>query len=82
MNNLFTSLITPPTVNTIACFFIFRERRLLLDGDSIPLVQNVEELGLTAVSQHYLGHRGNQHYYAAEIGAKTAAPEGMALVWG
>lgn len=73
----FISLITPPAADTIACFFIFRERRLLLDGDAIPRVRSVEELGLTAVSQHYLGHHGDTHYYAAQIAAETPAPEGM-----
>ncbi len=75
----FTPLITPPVADTVACFFIFRERRLLLDGDAIPRVRNVGELGLTAVSQHYLGRRNDQHYYAAEIGSKTAVPDGMAF---
>lgn len=49
----------------------------MLDGDDIPRVQGVEELGLTAVNQHYLGHRGDSHYYAVQVADDAVAPAGM-----
>ncbi len=77
MSNSFISSITPPTAGEIACFFIFRERHILLDRDQIPQLHMVEEIGLTAVRQQYLGHRNATHYYAAEVAADTIPPAGM-----
>ncbi len=49
------------------------------DSVSIPCLVDFAELGLIALSQHYLGHLDDRDCYAVELAEGTTLPPGMAL---
>jgi NAD+ diphosphatase len=61
-----------------ALYFAFRDRELLVAGDSsLPPREGLELLGLQPSRTHYLGLLEDVRCYAAELRPETAAPEGM-----
>jgi len=80
----FTSGIVPPAERTEpAWWFAFQGPKLLVyqgsDSVSIPCFVDFAELGLIALSQHYLGHLDDRDCYAVELAEGTPLPPGMAL---
>ena len=80
----FTSGIVPPAERTEpAWWFAFQGPKLLVyqgsDSVSIPCFVDFAELGLIALSQHYLGHLDDRDCYAVELAEGTTLPPGMAL---
>ena len=80
----FISGIVPPWDKTeLAWWFAFQGPKLLVyqgsDSVSIPCLVDFSELGLTVLSQHYLGHLDDRDCYAVELAEGTTLPPGMAL---
>jgi len=80
----FISGIVPPAERKEpAWWFAFQESKLLVyqgsDSVGIPCLVDFAELGLMALSQHYLGRLDNRDCYAVELAEGTALPPGMVL---
>jgi NAD+ diphosphatase len=80
----FISGIVPPAEKTeLAWWFAFQGPKLLFyqgaDSVSIPCLVDFAELGLIALTQHYLGHLDRRDCYAVELAEGIALPPGMAL---
>ncbi|MBF0276923.1 MAG: NAD(+) diphosphatase [SAR324 cluster bacterium] len=78
----FISTVKPPrSREKAAWWFLFNQNRLLVQessrGADLPFVQELSELGLTAVRQHYLGTLNGVHCYSAELQADQVLPEKM-----
>jgi NAD+ diphosphatase len=81
-NREFISGIVPPQKrSTPAWWFIFLENKLLVylepESVTIPLLPDLNELGLTTMQQNYLGQLDNRHCYAVEVAEGTLPPAGM-----
>ena len=87
MNPSFVAQLQPPDApHDPAYWFIFRGFQLLVYREEkaarVPRLNELAELGLTAVRHQYLGYLDGEnpiHCYSAEVDAETAAPEGMAF---
>ena len=80
----FISGIMPPSERIgPAWWFAFQKSKLLVylgpGSVSIPCLVDLSELGLIALSQHYLGHLDGRDCYAVELAEGTAPPAGMTL---
>ena len=82
-------IIEPENKTNQSFWFIFREDRLLvhsIDNDkySIPLIKNLQELGITPTRTQYLGRYGNTCCYSAEIPKEITPPANMVFLhlWG
>ena len=80
----FISGIVPPAEKKEpAWWFAFQGPKLLVyqgsDLVSIPCLVDFAELGLIALSQHYLGHLDGRDCYTVELAEGTALPPGTAL---
>jgi NAD+ diphosphatase len=80
----FVSGIVPPEVRSEpAWWFIFRENKLLIypspESVTLPLLFDLNELGLIVIRQTYLGQLDHRLCYAAEVAEGTIPPEGMAF---
>jgi NAD+ diphosphatase len=80
----FISGIVPPAERKgPAWWFAFQGPKLLVyqgsGSVSIPCFFDFAELGLTALSQHYLGHLNGRDCYAVELAEGIPPPPGMAL---
>ena len=80
----FISSIVPPAKKPEpAWWFAFQGPQLLVyqgsDSVSIPCLVDFAELGLTAMSRHYLGHLDDRDCFAVELAEGTTLPPGMAL---
>ena len=78
----FISDILPPKERSEpAWWFAFQESKLLIyqghSSVSIPCLVDFAELGLTVLSQNYLGRLDNRHCYAVELTDKVILPVGM-----
>jgi NAD+ diphosphatase len=88
MNVSFVPQITPPAaLETPAHWFIFSGSKLLVHQEKnaarVPHLQEVSELGLTAVHQQYLGYLETDpvtHCYTAAVADKLDPPSGMAFL--
>jgi NAD+ diphosphatase len=64
-------------------WFAFQGDKLLVHlkaaSVGIPSVVEFKALGLTALSQHYLGQLDGRHCYAVELAAGVTSPEGMSF---
>jgi NAD+ diphosphatase len=64
-----------------AWWFAFQESKLLVYQEPSPIsppnLIDLGELGLTALSEHYLGRLDNRPCYAAEVAEGTIPPPGM-----
>lgn len=83
-NRKFISGIEPPIEKTgPAWWFAFSGNKLLVSQGSssvtIPFLIDFGELGLTALSQNYLGHLEHTHCYAVELAEGTTPPAGMSF---
>ncbi len=83
-NKKFVSGIVPPTEKLEpAWWFAFQESKLLVYQEpssvSIPCLVDLAEIGLTALSQHYLGHLDNRHCYAVGLPEGIPSPAGMSF---
>ncbi|HIP73797.1 MAG TPA: NAD(+) diphosphatase [Anaerolineae bacterium] len=87
MESRFVSSVAAPTEDVGAAFWlIFRGNRVLVGDDgriaALPLLEDVNALGLTFLRQHYLGcFTGDEprHCFAAEVDRETEPPEGMSF---
>jgi NAD+ diphosphatase len=80
----FVSGIVPPEVRSEpAWWFIFQEDKLLIDQSpesvTLPLLIDLNELGLNVMRHNYLGQLDNRLCYAAEVAKETIPPAGMAF---
>ena len=71
----------PPTEKLEpAWWFAFQENKLLVYQESssvsIPCLADFAELGLTVLSQHYLGRLNNRHCYTVELGERLLHQQG------
>ncbi|HYA94458.1 MAG TPA: NAD(+) diphosphatase [Thermodesulfobacteriota bacterium] len=78
----FISGVVPPTERSEpAWWLVFRESNLLVYQEPSPAgppyLIDLEELGLTALSEHYLGRLDDRPCYAAEVAEQTNPPAGM-----
>ena len=66
-----------------AWWFVFEENKLLIyqntDSVAVPFLIDLNELGLTALRENYLGKLDNHHCYAAEVAEGTVPPAGMSF---
>jgi NAD+ diphosphatase len=81
-NRKFVSGIVPPEERSeLAWWFAFQESKLLVYQEPSfvsPLyLVDLGELGLTALSEHYLGRFDNGPCYAVEVAGGTNPPAGM-----
>ena len=64
-------------------WFAFSSGRLLVQSDGgkpgIPLLTNLEEIGIFPVRKQYLGTLDSRPCYSAEIPSDASVPQGMAL---
>jgi NAD+ diphosphatase len=78
-----SGVIPPQEKNEPAWWFIFQGNKLLVyqgsSSVSLPCLVDFGELGLTALSQHYLGRLDNRHCYAVELAEGITLPTGMIL---
>jgi NAD+ diphosphatase len=78
-----SGVVSPPEQSEPAWWFAFQESKLLVYQEpspvSPPYLINLRELGLTALSEHYLGRLDNRPCYAVEVAKGTIPPEGMAF---
>jgi NAD+ diphosphatase len=91
-NRKFISGVLPPQERSEpAWWFVFRESKLLVYQEPSPVrspyLVDLGELGLTALSEQYLGRLDNQPCYAAEVAEGTIPPpdmtfEGLRQVYG
>jgi NAD+ diphosphatase len=82
MKKQFTTSADPPNEpNGPAWWFLFSKRKLLVflkDGQpSIPLIQNLTELGIQSNGEIYLGSLAGRACYAAALSGAAAAPADM-----
>jgi NAD+ diphosphatase len=78
----FISGVVPPAGRSEpAWWFAFRENNLLVFQEPSPVnppcLVDLGELGLTPLSQHYLGRLDNRPCYTAEVAEGTIPPSGM-----
>jgi NAD+ diphosphatase len=83
-NKKFVSGIVPPAEKLEpAWWFAFQESKLLVyqgsSSASIPCLVDLPEIGLTALSQHYLGRLDNRHCYAVRLAEGTVPPARMSF---
>jgi NAD+ diphosphatase len=83
-NRKFISGMIPPEKRSEpAWWFIFQENKLLTyqkpESVTLPLLIDLNELGLTITRQNYIGKLDNLHCYVAEVAGETNPPEGMAF---
>jgi NAD+ diphosphatase len=81
-NRKFISGIVPPAERSEpAWWFAFQESKLLIYQEPLPVsppyLVDLEELGLTVLSEHYLGRLDNRPCYAVEVAEGTLPPAGM-----
>ncbi len=81
-NGKFISGVVPPAERSgPAWWFAFQENKLLLyeesSGLKLPCLVDFGQLGLTALSEHYLGRLDNRPCYAVEVAEGTNPPTGM-----
>lgn len=81
MHKSFISEVTPPPgVSGPAWWFAFHRNRLLVQvtdgGLAVPCAERVEELGVTAKQEYYLGRYEGRPCYGVDVGEETA-PSGM-----
>ncbi|MGA2515769.1 MAG: NAD(+) diphosphatase [Thermodesulfobacteriota bacterium] len=81
-NSKFISGVVPPAVRSgPAWWFVFQQSKLLVYQEpspvSHPCLVDLGELGLAALSEHYLGRLDGRPCYAAEIAEGTNPPAGM-----
>ena len=81
-NRKFISGVVPPAVRSgPAWWFVFQQSKLLVYQDASPInppcLGDLGELGLTALSNHYLGRLDDRPCYAAEVPEGTIPPAGM-----
>jgi NAD+ diphosphatase len=81
-NRKFISGVVPPGERSEpAWWFAFQESKLLVYQQpspvSPPYLIDLGELGLTALSKHYLGRLDNRPCYAVEVAEGTLPPAGM-----
>ncbi len=81
-NVKFISAIVPPEERSgPAWWFAFQENKLLVyeepSGVNLPLLADFSELGLTPLSDHYLGSFDKRPCYAVEVAEGTIPPAGM-----
>lgn len=76
-----SGILSPAEKSEPAWWFAFQGNKLLIylepSSVSIPCLIDFTELGLTALSQHYLGRLDNRHCYAVELTEGTDPPTGM-----
>jgi NAD+ diphosphatase len=80
----FISGIVPPEERSEpAWWFIFQENKLLIyqktASTALPILVGLNELGLTALRQNYLGQLDNRHCFAVEVAEGTLPPAGMSF---
>jgi NAD+ diphosphatase len=88
----FISGIVPPQERSApAWWFIFSDNKLLVsqkpESVTVPLLDDLSELGLTTMQQNYLGQLDDRHCYAVEVAEGTIPPadmtfEGLREVYG
>ena len=83
-NREFIAGIVPPAERKEpGLWFAFQGNKLLVSEESssvsIPCLSDFSELGLPALSQHYLGLLQDQQCYAVELAEDVKPPEGMIL---
>ncbi len=65
-------------------WFAFVDGRMLVkdggEGESVPVLDEITELGVKPLSKHYLGTVGGLGSYAVELDGATSAPPGTAFV--
>jgi NAD+ diphosphatase len=81
-NRKFIPGVVPPAERSErAWWFAFQESRLLVYQEPSPVSPpnsiDLGELGLTALSEHYLGRLNNRPCYAVEVAEGTLPPAGM-----
>jgi NAD+ diphosphatase len=81
-NKTFISGIVPPEERSEpAWWFVFQENKLLVNQEpssvSLPFLMDFGELGLTPLSEHYMGRLDHQPCYAVEVAEGTIPPAGM-----
>jgi len=78
-----SGIVLPMEQSEPAWWFAFQESKLLVYQEpssvSIPCLVDLAEIGLTALSQHYLGHLDNRHCYAVRLAEGTVPPAGMSF---
>jgi NAD+ diphosphatase len=83
-NRKFTSgIVSPAEAKEPAWWFAFQGSKLLVAAESssviIPCLTDFSGLGLTALSQHYLGLLDDRPCYAVEVSEEGSPPAGMAF---
>jgi NAD+ diphosphatase len=83
-NRKFIPGVVPPAERSgPAWWFVFRESSLLIYQESslasLLYLVDLGELGLTPLSQHYLGRLDHRPCYAVEVAEGTVPPAGMAF---
>lgn len=79
----FVSLIVPPKERLAgrAWWFAIQEDKVLIQQESaattIPQLNDVAELGLPILRQHYLGRLGGRHCFTVEVPKGVSPPTGM-----
>lgn len=79
----FVSLIVPPKEGGIdpAWWFAIQGNKILINRESgvtaIPLLNDVAELGLPILRQHYLGRLSGRHCFVVEVPEGVSPPPGM-----
>lgn len=84
MNDSFIAQVTPPAaLQGAAYWFVFNGAKLLVqqdgNGASVPRLNSLSDLGLTAVREQYLGYMETNpptHVYSAELPNGAKAPDG------
>jgi NAD+ diphosphatase len=81
-NKTFISGIVPPEERSEpAWWFVFQENKLLVNQEpssvSLPFLMDFGGLGLTPLSEHYMGRLDHQPCYAVEVAEGTIPPAGM-----
>ncbi len=81
MQKSFISEVTPPPgISGAAWWFAFHRNRLLVHvtdrGLAVPYAERLEELGVTAKQQHYLGRYEERPCYGVDV-VEEIAPSGM-----
>jgi NAD+ diphosphatase len=76
--------IVPPEIRTDpAWWFVFQESKLLIypspESATLPLLTDLNELGLNVIRQNYLGQLDRHLCYAGEVAQGTIPPAGMAF---
>jgi NAD+ diphosphatase len=78
---LISGIVPPEERSEPAWWFAFQESKLLVyqesSGVNLPYLIDFGELGLTSLSEHYLGRLDNRPCYAVEVVEGTIPPAGM-----